>query len=318
MKKKFAFVLILITGIALSGCSYFETGEIQNVGMLLDTSIEASEWSEKGYNGLLQIGEEFDTDVYYKENISTSEEINNAVAEFVEDGVNLVYGHSSIYGSYFTEVAELYPDVHFVYFNGGSYADNVTSLNFNSHAMGFLGGMVAGKMTTSDLAGIIATYNWQPEIEGFYEGVKYQNPDAEILINYVNDWKDTETALQIYEEMKQKGVDIFYPIGDAYSNEVIQMAEEDGLYAIGYISDQLDEAPDAVLTSTIQHVDKLYKSTAEMFNKNKLEGTVLTFDFQDNFISLGGFNDDVPESFQKEMEGYVETYIETDLLPNEQ
>uniref|UniRef100_UPI00301B5D9C BMP family ABC transporter substrate-binding protein n=1 Tax=Oceanobacillus massiliensis TaxID=1465765 RepID=UPI00301B5D9C len=143
--------------------------------------------------------------------------------------VNLVYGHSSIYGSYFTEVAELYPDVHFVYFNGGSYADNVTSLNFNSHAMGFLGGMVAGKMTTSDLAGIIATYNWQPEIEGFYEGVKYQNPDAEILINYVNDWKDTETALQIYEEMKQKGVDIFYPIGDAYSNEVIQMAEEDGL-----------------------------------------------------------------------------------------
>src|SRR5699024_2421464 len=106
--------------------------------------------------------------------------------EFVQKGVNLIFGHSHLYGKYFMDIAELYPDVHFVYFNGKSYADNVTSLNFNPYAVAFFGGMVAGEMTSSNHVGIIAAYEWQAEIEGFNEGVKYKKGGEKLNINNLN------------------------------------------------------------------------------------------------------------------------------------
>lgn len=301
----------------LSGCSYFNAGQIQNVGMLVETTIDEHEWNREGYKGLLQIGEKYDVQTYYKENVDTSEKINRAVDELVQDGVNLIFGHSNMYGSHFMELSELYPEVHFVYFNGGNYNENLTSLNFNANAMGYFSGMVAGKMTETNEVGIIAAYSWQPEIEGYYEGVKYQNPSANIQINYVSDWNDKEVAVEMYEKMEQNGVDVVYPVGDSFSDEIIKYAKQDGIYAIGYVSDRLELAPNTVLTSTIQYVDKLYEIAAEQFNKNNLEGTVKTFDFQDELIALGEFNDVVPKSFQDQVEEHVEYYMETGLLPNE-
>ncbi|RKQ18874.1 BMP family ABC transporter substrate-binding protein [Oceanobacillus bengalensis] len=302
----------------LTACSnYFESGQIQNVGMLVDGTIAENAWNEKGYEGLREIEKEFNTDVFYKENIDTETEIINAVDEFVQDGVNLIFGHSSMYGNYFNDLAKYYPDVHFVYFNGGIYRDNVTSLNFNSHAMGFFGGMIAGEMTETSKVGVIASFLWQPEIEGFYEGVKYQNPHATVEIDYIGSWFDTEGALAIYDSMKKKGVDVFYPAGDAFSEQMLKKAEEDGLLAVGYVSDQHEIAPDAVLTSTIQEVDKLYDQVARKFDDGELVGDILTFDFQDEVIALGEFNEKIPKAFERYVDDTIDEYIDTNLLPNE-
>lgn len=310
-------LLFVASASILSGCSYFNTGQIQNVGLLVDTAIDENAWSAKGYKGLSLIEERFDVQVYYKENITTEEEINEAIDEFVQDGVNLIFGHSNMYGDYFIDIAELYPDVHFVYVNGGESSENVTSLNFNSHAMGFFAGMVAGEMTTTNEIGVIAAFSWQSEAEGFYEGVKYQNPNAHIRVNYTNSWTNTDIATGIYKTMQQNGVDIVYPIGDSYSEEVIRKAAEDQNYAIGYITDQLSIAPNTVLTSTIQHVDELYEKTAEQFNEGKLAGELITLDFNDEFITLGEFNEAIPEAFQEELHDLIKEYKETGLLPNE-
>ncbi|WP_245831822.1 BMP family ABC transporter substrate-binding protein [Oceanobacillus senegalensis] len=316
--RSFNKILYLISFLFfLTGCSYFESGNIQNVGMLVDSTIEGNAWNESGYRGLQQIGETFETDIFYKENINTEEEIRVAVDEFVQDGVNLIFGHSSKYGDYFLDIARFYPDVHFVYFNGSLHSENVTSLNFNSHAMGFFGGMVAGEMTNTNKVGVIASFLWQPEIEGFYEGVKYQNPNAVVEIDYIKSWNDLKTAISLYESMKKEGVDVFYPTGDSFSEEIIRLAAKDNLYVIGYVEDQLELAPNTVLTSTIQRVDKLYEITAEQFNKGKLKGDILTFDFQDEVITMGEFNQRISEQFRNELDETVEEYIDTNLLPNE-
>lgn len=302
----------------LSGCSNFDKGKLNKAGMLVETSIHDEPWGKKGYEGLLEISEEFDVDVYFKENIQTEQDVVKAVDELVNKGVNLIFGHSNTYGKYFKEISTSYPDVHFVYFNGGEFGEDVTSLNFNSHAMGFFGGMVAGKMTKTNHVGVIGAFEWQPEIEGFYEGVKYQNPEAEVTFNYVNSWNGNGIAVKKYEQMQDERVDVFYPTGDMYSASIIERASKDGLYAIGYVSDQSDIAEKTVLTSTVQHVEKLYVLTAEKFNEGELRGGVLTFDFQDDVISLGKYSPEVPEEFQETMKEAVEAYKETGLLPNEQ
>jgi len=316
VKNTMTVLVMIIILFITTGCAERQD-EIQNVGMLIDSTIEEQAWGEKGYEGLVAIGESYDVNVYYEENADTKQDIIRAVDEFVYDGVNLIFGHSSIYGRHFAEIAEGYPDVHFVYFNGGYFAGNVTSFNFNSHAMGFFAGMTAAEMTTSNHVGIIAAYEWQPEIEGFFEGVNFQNPSAEIHMDIINDWNDTESAADIYESMKNENVDVFYPTGDMFSRIIIQKASSDNLYTIGYVEDQAEFGGEMVLTSTIHHVDKLYELAAEEFNNGQLNGTIRTFDFQEEAISLADFSPRVPADFQDYMNDVVKDYMETDLLPNE-
>ncbi|GAA0593110.1 transcriptional regulator Med [Virgibacillus siamensis] len=316
---KFSIVLLTVIGIStiLYGCTGYDDN-LQRVGMLVEHSAHDNAWSREGYKGLKKINEEFDAEVYYKEDIQTKQEVIEAVDEFSENGVNLVFGHSNTYGKYFVEIAPSYPEIHFVYFNGGEFGDDVTSLNFNSHAMGFFAGMVAGKMTDTNEVAVIGAFEWQPEIEGFYEGVKYQNRAAEVNIKYVNSWNDTKKAMQLYEQLHDENADVIYPTGDLYSAQVLKEVSEDGVYGIGYVTDQSSIDEKQVLTSTVQHVSDLYVRIAEKFNDNELRGGVLTFDFQDGVISMGEFSPEVPEDFREKMNEAIESYEETDLLPNEQ
>lgn len=316
--KKLSIAILFVFVCTLSACSYFETGNIQNVGFLVDTEIDANPWTKTGYEGMKDIEEQYQIDVFYKENIQTMQDVRVAVDELVQDGVNLIFGHSNMYGEYFMELSDSYPDIHFVYMNGGEVKSNVTSLNFDGHAMGFFAGMVAGQMSTNNEVGIIAAHSWQPEIEGFYEGVKHVSPMSEIELSYLNDWNNTELALEVYEEMKEEGVDVFYSIGDSFSEPIIKKAEEDKLLAIGYLTNQMKLAPNTVLTSTLQHIDRLYLHVTDLFDKSELQGEIYNFDFQDEFVELGEMNDLIPEEFQEEIKNEIQRFIETGNLPNEE
>ena len=316
MKLMRIMLVFLCITIIITGCKQDNENQIQNVGLLLDGKIEDHEWNKKGYEGLRQIEEKFDVDVYYKENNTTEKDVLHSVDEFVKNGVNLIFGHGNIYGSYFQEIEELYPDVHFVYFNGGYSNEHVTSLNFNGHAMGFFSGMIAAEMSRTDKVGMIAAFESQPEIEGFYEGAAFHNSEVEIHVNYINNLDRIGEVTDIYNEMLHNNVDVFYPVSYSFSERIIKKAETDNAYAIGYIADQSDIAPSTVLTSTVQQVEQLYEITAEQFNNNTLEGGLLVYDFPDELLSLSDFNTRVPERFQIYMENVIEEYKKTGLLPS--
>ncbi|WP_347861187.1 BMP family ABC transporter substrate-binding protein [Salimicrobium sp. PL1-032A] len=314
MIRTLASLLILIV---LSGCTYNVSGtKTERVGMLVETSVEDQAWGEKGYEGLKLIEENYDVDVYYKEDIDTYQKTSLAVQELVENGTNVIFGHSNSYGSHFQELHEEYPDVHFIYFNGDYTADNVTSVNFDSTAMGFFGGMVAAEMSETNKIGMIASFSWQPEVEGFYEGVKHIKPEASVHVNFTNSWSNTKRAYEIYREMEALDVDVFYPAGNQFSAQIIRQAKKDGHYSIGYIKDQSELAPRSVLTSTIQHVDQLYVSTMQSVMDGQIEGGTYTYDFEDGAISLGEFSSEVPPSVQKKITKDIEEYKQRGELPN--
>ena len=310
----FLFILVIVI---LPGCSYFQGNELNNIGMLFDSTIEDNSWNEKGYEALLEMEKQFKTDVFYKENVRSEQEVKTAVADFVKEGVNLVIGHGNSYGNHFVDLTKTYPEVHFIYTNGEIYDSGITSINMNVHALGFFAGMVAGEMTKSDQIGVIAAYSWQPELEGLYEGAKYQNPNSNLMIDFLTDWDDVEQALAVYEKSKTNGADIIIPIGHAYSKAVIEAAADDGIHSIGYIQDQHEIAPDYVLTSMIQHIDHLYIKAATDFNNGDLVGGIRSYDIHEDYIKLGEFNEKIPEYFRTYIQEEIENYKETNLLPYE-
>lgn len=311
-------IIIILIILFITACSKETQNNIQNVGMIFNNEISDHPWDIKGYEGLQNIGKQYGVDVFYKENITSKHEIIGAVDELVRQGTNLIFGHGHTYGRAFLEISDKFPDVHFVYLDGGYFNESVTSLNINAHAMSFFAGMVAGKMSQTEQVGIIANYEWQPEIEGFYEGVKYINAKVNVNIDIVNDWNEQQRAITMYDEIKLKDIDVIYPIGDMYSKELIERAQEDDIYSIGYLVDASESDGKTVLTSTIQHIDKIYEHVAEEFNTGVLEGGLLTFDFQDNFITLGPFNGDIPKDFQNVIQQLILDYKTTKHLPSEQ
>ncbi|KGX87734.1 BMP family ABC transporter substrate-binding protein [Pontibacillus litoralis] len=318
-KKVLPTAIILFLLFGLIGCTTaMGQGNLQKVGMLVDHSVHDQAWGKKGYEGLLDIKEEMNVDVYFKQHIQSKQAARIALKEFSDEGINLVFGHGKKFGDYFNELHQEFPDMHFVYFNGNIQGDNMTSLNFDGYSMGFFGGMVASGMTDIEHVGVIAAFEWQPEVEGFYEGAKFQNPNTEVTIEYVNSWEDKDKAIQLYDELKEEGVDVFYPAGDGFNVPIMEAVKDDHLHSIGYVSDQSHIGESTVLTSTIQHVDQLYVIAAKLFDEGDLPDGFLTFGFQDGAISLGEFSSSVPAELQHDLDTALEKYKETGVLPNEQ
>lgn len=310
-------MLIIIIPV-LTGCnSHANSEKIERVGMLIEHTIHDQNWGSKGYRGLLDIQEELNIDIYFREGVQTQQQVNIAVEEFANQGVRVIIGHSSNFGEYFDRLQSSYPDIQFLYVNGGYSAENLISLNFNSLAMGFFAGMVAGEMTSTNRVGIIAAYEWQPEVEGFYEGALHQNADVTVDIQYVYDWDEKDLAMEHYQKMIEQNIDIIYPAGDAYSVAVVESAMNDGIFSIGYVNDQQPIGGNSVLTSTIQHIDKLYVYAVEQLQKGNLEGGIYNFGFEEEVISIGPYSEHVSEDFIEQLDQLVAEYKESGLLPHQ-
>lgn len=317
IKRLLLGIIVLGFTMSLSSCTNVSPKNSGNVGMLISSDLQDEEWNQIGYKGLQQIKDQFDVDVLLKENIQTKYDIINAVDELEKQGANLVFGHSSRDGKIFVDVAKLYPDIHFVYFNGGYFRDNVTSINISAHAIGFFTGMIAGKMSKTNHVGIIANNEWQPEIEGFYEGVKFENPETIVHIDYITGFNEKEIALNIYNQMKESNTDVFYPAGHAFSKVIVEQASIDDVYSIGYFLKDEDVNEQSMLTSTIQHIDQLYLKTAEQYYEQELEGGIAYYDLTEDAITFSSFSPLIPSDFQEKIYHYISKFKETNLLPNE-
>ncbi|WP_084375102.1 BMP family ABC transporter substrate-binding protein [Neobacillus soli] len=308
--------IILLCFFFLGACGEADSaGKLQKVGLLVPETVNDQVWGTKGFKGMLKIQSKFNVDVFYKEGMNSESVVERAVKEFDQKGVNLIFGHGSEYAEYFNNISKDYPKIHFVSFNGDAKNVNTTSLNFKAHAMGFFGGMVAAHMSKEHKVGVLAAYEWQPEIEGFYQGVMAEDKSADVSIEYVGNWDDEKKAVQLANHMMEKGVDVIYPAGDGFNVPVIERVKEQGFYVIGYVSDQSDLGESTVLTSTIQQVDTLYEKVAEQYNNEKLKSGNLSFDFQDNVISLGKYSPLVNKEFIQVMNKRIENYKETGKLP---
>ncbi|RDI47785.1 BMP family ABC transporter substrate-binding protein [Falsibacillus pallidus] len=313
MIKKWVPILLVL--FLLVSCSQDpEKGKIKKVGLLVPETVSDQVWGTKGYKGLLNIQSKFGVEVYYKEGMDSEYLVEKSVKVFHQKGVNLIFGHGNEYAAYFDKLAPKYPDIRFVSFNGDAKQKNTTSLNFKSYAMGYFGGMTAAHMSKSNQIGMIAAFEWQPEIKGFIDGAKKENKDVKVTIKYVGNWDNREKAIRLLDELTKDGTDVVYPAGDGYNIPVIEELKSRGLYAIGYVSDQSDLGETTVLTSTVQHVPKLYEIVAEKFSKGKLDSGNLYFDFNDGVISMGKYSSLVDKKFQQKVADMIDTYKKTGKL----
>lgn len=194
--------------------------------------------------------EEGRIDYTYTEDIGYSGDMERVLREVCEEQKpDVIFGDAFGNEEAVRRVAADYPEIAFAFGSGLGPADPNFSVFDNwIHEPAYLAGMLAGGMTETGTIGVVGGYP-VPEVNrlvnAFVAGAKEVNPDAKVLVTFINSWFDPAAAKEAALAQVDSGADVLY----AERFGVIEAAAENGLFAIGNMSDQNALAPEYVVTS---------------------------------------------------------------------
>jgi basic membrane lipoprotein Med (substrate-binding protein (PBP1-ABC) superfamily) len=182
-------------------------------------------------------------------------------------------------------VAAEYPDIAFVFGSGGGPAEPNFSVFDNwIHEPAYLAGMLAGGLTESNVIGIVGGVP-VPEVNrisnAFIAGAQAVNPEVEAKVSFINSWFDPASAKEAALAQIDAGADVLY----AERAGVIEAAVQEGLLAVGNMSDQSADGPDSVVTSVTWNMTP----TVEYIIDQVAGGTYTAQDLKDfSMVAKGG------------------------------
>ena len=256
MSKKLVPVLVVLLIVAslIAGCAQSNTGttsgKIKVFGAYA-TPIEEP-WDGVIHQALNAAKDAGTIDYTYTENIGYSGDMERILREVAEQQKpDIIFGDAFGNEEAVRRVAKDYPAIAFVFGSGLGPADPNFSVFDNwIQEPAYLSGMLAAGMSKTGTIGVVGGYP-VPEVDrlvnAFIKGAKEINPNAKVLVTFINSWFDPAAAKEAALAQIDGGADVLY----AERFGVVDAAKEKGLLAIGNMSDQNSLAPDTVITSPV-------------------------------------------------------------------
>lgn len=289
MKKM--YILLFFT-LLLTGCSSSATVEEKNeqkIGILLaDAGLGDESFNDSAFRGLEKARDEFGVIFDYRE--APDGDYEKQLTELVEQGNDLVIGLGYSVKEAIENIAKKYPEQSFLLIDETSELENITSITFKEHEGSFLVGVVAAMTSKSGKIGFIGGLDI-PLIHrfkiGFEQGVKYVNPNAEVMADYANTFVDAEIGSQLALQQINQGVDFIYHSAGFTGFGVLQTAQEHQIYGAGVDSDQFFVAEKAVVTSMMKNVDNALYDVAKMLvEEGKLDAPSYQLGLAENGVGI--------------------------------
>lgn len=229
-----------------------------------------------------------------------------AIEECISDGCNVIFTTSWGYMETTAEMAEEYPDVYFSH--GTGYLSN--GKNFNNYfgriyQARYVSGIVAGMNTTTNKIGYVAAQDASNSevtggIDAFAIGAAEVNPDAEIYVVVTNSWYDPEKEEAASRKLLDMGCDVMSQHCDTAYPQTL--AEEYGVYGIGYNSDMSKETPDATLCSVIWNWSAYYTSAVKSIIDGTWTGENYYGGMQEGLVAITGLASFAAEGTQEKVD----------------
>lgn len=234
------------------------------------------------------------------------EAIKAAIRECVDEGCNIIFTTSWGYMEPTAEMAEQYPDVYFSH--GTGYMSNGT--NFNNYfgriyQARYLSGIVAGMNTTTNKIGYVAAQDSSNSevtggIDAFAMGVYAVNPDAVIYVKVTNSWYDPEAEKAATETLLNMNCDVMAQHCDTPYPQTL--AQENGVYGVGYNSDMSKETPDSCLCSVIWNWSAYYTSAVESVMDGTWDGSNYFGGMSEGLVDITNLADFCAEGTQEKVD----------------
>ena len=319
IKKLKVLLLSTMLTVGVVGCSKnenvstekdnYKIGLVLSVGGVNDESFNQSAWE-----GSLKAQEEYGVEVSYLESQSDADYTPN-IETFIDRGTDLIVGVGFQVSDAIKEAVEAYPNQDFVmidstYEEGQEIPNNIRPITFNEQQAGYLVGLIAGKMTETNVVSCIGGFDipsLTPFFEGFEEGAKEVNPGIKVLRQYINSFTDASKGRVVAQQMinKENADIIFMATGGGNAGIIEAIKEADNIKGIGVDMPMSYLAKDHIITSALKNVGEGLKLTIKDYIEGNFNGgNEVKYDLSNNGVGY-----EVTDLIPKDIVDFVESKI---------
>jgi basic membrane protein A len=284
-----------------------------NVFSVFATPIEEP-WDNVIHQALLKAQKELGIKYAYSDKNGYGPDFEKALRDVASKGYDIIFGDAFGNEEAVRAVAKEYPKTQFVFGSGGGPAQpNLSVFDNYLHEPAYLAGIVAGKMTKTNVLGVVAAMPVEEVnriVNAFIDGARLVNPNVKVKVNYIDSWFDPTKAKELALAQIDAGADILYAERDG----VIQAAKERSKFAIGNMLDQASLAPDTVITSTVWDLYGLAKHVIERVKVGIIEAVNLMdysmmFNGGASLAPFRNFDDKVPTDTKSMVADYTQKIL---------
>jgi basic membrane protein A len=276
-------------------------GLVTDVGTLDDKNFNEYSWVGAQW-GATAIG------APAPQNIVTADsgDYESNIQSFVDQEYDVIVTVGFAIGAATLAAAEENPDIHFVgvdQFQANDPLDNYESLIFNEAQAGYLAGIVAGSITTSNQIAALGGSGTIPPVvnymRGYENGAKSVNPDVTVHLKYISNdlsvaFNDPTTGKSFADQFLSQNtdVDVLFQVAGKTGNGVLQSAEEAGIYAIGVDVDQWQsthEQAECIVTSAEKKLSKAVSEAIIAFGGDEPRSSNVFYGANNDGIGLAPF-----------------------------
>ncbi|NMF65291.1 BMP family ABC transporter substrate-binding protein [Brasilonema octagenarum] len=236
----------------------------------------------------------------FVENVSEDANAQRVLRQLALEGNKLIFATSFGYMNPTFEVAKDFPNVRFEQCSGPKRVTNVGTYLGRFEEPRYLTGMIAGKMTKSNVIGFVGSYPIPEVIRGigaFTQGLRKTNPKAKVRVVWVENWYDPAKEREAAQALVNLGADVLTQ--DTNSAAPIQLAEEKGIYAFGYNTDMSRFGAKACLTSAVNQWGKFYTEQALAIINGTWKSEEVWYGIAQEMVDISPLNPVIPQDVQQ-------------------
>jgi simple sugar transport system substrate-binding protein len=227
--------------------------------------------------------------------VPENDEAEQVLRDLVNQGNQLIFGTTSGYMEAMVRLAREFPDVRWEHASGFKSGENLRAYDVRAYQGAYLAGIIAGKMTTTDMLGFVASVPVPAvlrNINAFTLGAQSVNPSVKTKVAWVNKWFDPGRESEAAQALISSGADVL--LQNTASSAPLQVAEKAGKYGFGWDSDMKAFAPRAHLGSSIVNWAPYYTKAARQLLDGTWRAQTSWWGIKEGAIDLVSLSEVVP------------------------
>jgi simple sugar transport system substrate-binding protein len=312
------YAIGLLPAIAISLAASAADSAPLNIGYVYVSPIGEAGWTTQQDMGRKEVEKNLGAKVKTKivEDVPEGADAERVIRDLAQQGSKLIFTTSFGYMNPTLKVAKQFPDVKFVHLTGYKTAPNVATANARFYEGRYLSGVLAGKMSKTNVVGYVAAFPIPEVMQGinaFTRGIRSVNPKAEVKVIWVNSWFDPGKERDAALTLMGQGADVVTHHTD--STAVVQAAEEKGKYAIAYHSDMKKFGPKAQIAAVTHHWGAYETKEAQAVLDGKWKSDSVWGGIKDGMVKLEGYGPAVPNDVKQFVLAKEQEIISGKLTP---
>ena len=231
----------------------------------------------------------------FVESVSEGADAERVIRQLASTGHGLIFTTSFGFMNPTVKVAKRFPNVKFEHATGYKRAKNVSTYAARFYEGRTVSGLIAGKMTKSNVIGYVGSFPIPEVVRGinaFTLALHEVNPKAVVKVVWVNTWYDPGKESDAAKALIDQGADVIMQHTD--SPAPTQIAQKRGVWSVGQASDMTRFGPKAHLTAIIDVWDDYYVARA----RAALDGTWKSEDtwtgLKAGMLEMAAYNPKIP------------------------